>query len=81
MSPLERSSVGAGSGSGSSKDRGSPSHLPRRLGPATHFLQGFPDPRNTEHQPLQASLGKTDGQSPRELPFSVGHTALCSHLP
>lgn len=37
MSPLERSSAGAGSGKGSS----SPMHRPSCLRPATHFLQAF----------------------------------------
>lgn len=38
--PLEKSSVGAGSG----KSSGRPGHLPSCLGPATHFLQPFLTP-------------------------------------
>lgn len=63
MRPSERSSLGAGSGFGSGTHRGSPSRLPGRLGPATHFLQGLPDPRTGEHQPSQASLRYTGGPS------------------
>lgn len=37
MRPLEKSSVGAGSGKGS----GNPGHLPSCLRPVTHFLQAF----------------------------------------
>lgn len=77
----QRPSLGAGSGFGSGADRGSPSHLPRHLGAATHFLQGLPAPRIREHQPSQASLRNTDGPSHRELPFPGWRTALGSHLP
>lgn len=77
----QRPSLGAGSGFGSGADRGRPSHFPRRLGPATHFLQGLPAPRTREHQPSQASLRNTDGPSHREPPFPGWRTALGSHLP